>query len=63
MSVVFCDGKDGCSAIIEHFCRTTRILVTSNCKGPELWRLTKSVHALKSDALAGKGTQGLGLFS
>jgi len=58
VSVVLCDGKDGCSAIIEHFCRTTRILGTPNCKGLELWRLTKSVHALKSDALAGKGTQG-----
>ena len=55
-SMVFCDGKDGCSAIIEHFCRTTRILVTLYSQGLELWRLTKSVQ--KSDALAGKGTQG-----
>ena len=35
-SMVFCDGKDGCSAIIEHFCRTTRILVTLYSQGLEL---------------------------
>ena len=41
-SVVLGEGKEVCSHLIEHFCHTTRILVTFHCKGLELWRLTSS---------------------
>ena len=37
MSVVFCDGKDVCSRLIGHFCRTTRNLGSLHCKGLELY--------------------------
>ena len=48
-SMVLCEGKEVCSHHIEHFCRTTRILVTLYSQGPKLWRGLRSQKKLKFD--------------
>ena len=58
-SMVFCEDREVSSHLIEHFCRTTRILVTFHCKGLELWRLTKSEKVEKKSSIRrAEGTQG-----